>query len=230
MLFPLQSFLDRTIFLMLYLSGGATFPKPLTLAEEHYYMELYKNGDLQARNILIERNLRLVAHIIKKYYATNKDQDDLISIGTIGLIKGISTFDYEKGTRLATYAARCIENEILMYFRNQKKRQNDVNINDPIETDGDGNALTFMDVVYEEENFAEELDFKHNCEKLYQYIERLTDREKQILIMRYGLYNTTPLTQKRVALKLGISRSYVSRIETKALQKMKSFYNESGHK
>ena len=199
MLIPLQSFLDRTIFLMLYLSGGATFPKPLTLAEERYYLDLFKKGDLEARNILIERNLRLVAHIIKKYYAASKDQDDLISIGTIGLIKGVSTFDHQKGARLATYAARCIENEILMYFRNQKKRQNDVNINDPIETDGDGNALTFMDVVYEEENFAEELDLKINCKKLYQYIELLPEREKRILIMRYGLYDTIPLTQKQVA-------------------------------
>ena len=224
MLIPLQSFLDRTIFLMLYLSGGATFPKPLTLAEERYYLDLFKKGDLEARNILIERNLRLVAHIIKKYYAASKDQDDLISIGTIGLIKGVSTFDHQKGARLATYAARCIENEILMYFRNQKKRQNDVNINDPIETDGDGNALTFMDVVYEEENFAEELDLKINCKKLYQYIELLPEREKRILIMRYGLYDTIPLTQKQVAEKLGISRSYVSRIETKALLRMKEYY------
>ncbi|MBQ6811036.1 MAG: RNA polymerase sporulation sigma factor SigK [Firmicutes bacterium] len=224
MFIPLQSFLDQTIFLMLYLSGGATFPKPLTLAEERYYLEQFKKGDIEARNILIERNLRLVAYIIKKYYATSKDQDDLISIGTIGLIKGVSTFDQQKGARLATYAARCIENEILMYFRNQKKRQNDVNINDPIETDGDGNALTFLDIVCEEENFAEDLDLKINSKKLYQYIERLEPREKRILIMRYGLYNTLPHTQKQVAKKLGISRSYVSRIETKAISKMRSFY------
>ena len=224
MLIPLQSFLDRTIFLMLYLSGGATFPKPLSLAEERYYLEQFKNGDLEARNILIERNLRLVAHIIKKYYATSKDQDDLISIGTIGLIKGVSTFNHKKGARLATYAARCIENEILMYFRNQKKRQNDVNISDPIEMDGEGNALTFMDVVYEEESFAEELDLKINCKKLYQFIEQIPEREKKILIMRYGLYNTTPMTQKQVASKLGISRSYVSRIETKALEHLRSMY------
>ncbi len=224
MFIPLQSFLDQTIFLMLYLSGGATFPKPLTLAEERYYLEQFKKGDIEARNILIERNLRLVAHIIKKYYATSKDQDDLISIGTIGLIKGVSTFDQQKGARLATYAARCIENEILMYFRNQKKRQNDVNINDPIETDGDGNALTFLDIVCEEENFAEDLDLKINSKKLYQYIERLEPREKRILIMRYGLYNTLPHTQKQVAKKLGISRSYVSRIETKAISKMRSYY------
>lgn len=224
MLIPLQSFLDRTIFLMLYLSGGATFPKPLTLAEERYYLDRFKNGDLEARNILIERNLRLVAHIIKKYYATSKDQDDLISIGTIGLIKGVSTFDHQKGARLATYAARCIENEILMYFRNQKKRQNDVNISDPIEMDGEGNALTFMDVICEEESFAEDLDLKINCKKLYEYLEKIPEREKQILIMRYGLYNTTPMTQKQVAAKLGISRSYVSRIETKALNRMRGFY------
>ncbi len=225
MLIPLQSFLDRTVFLMLYLSGGATFPKPLSLAEERYYLEKYKAGDLDARNILIERNLRLVAHIIKKYYATSKDQDDLISIGTIGLIKGVSTFDHKKGARLATYAARCIENEILMYFRNQKKRQNDVNISDPIETDGDGNALTFMDVIYEEEHFAEDLDLKINCKKLYQYIEKIPEREKKILIMRYGLYNTLPLTQKQVAEKLGISRSYVSRIETKAINRLRDLYD-----
>lgn len=224
MFIPLQSFLDRTVFLMLYLSGGATFPKPLTLAEERYYLDLYKKGDIDARNILIERNLRLVAHIIKKYYATSKDQDDLISIGTIGLIKGVSTFDQKKGARLATYAARCIENEILMYFRNQKKRQNDVNINDPIETDGDGNALTFLDVVYEEENFAEDLDLKINSKKLYQFIDRLDARERRILIMRYGLYNTQPHTQKQVAQKLGISRSYVSRIETKAISKLRTYY------
>ncbi|MBQ8894181.1 MAG: RNA polymerase sporulation sigma factor SigK [Clostridia bacterium] len=224
MLIPLQSFLDRTIFLMLYLSGGATFPKPLSLAEERYYLEQFQNGDMEARNILIERNLRLVAHIIKKYYATSKDQDDLISIGTIGLIKGVSTFNHKKGARLATYAARCIENEILMYFRNQKKRQNDVNISDPIEMDGEGNALTFMDVVYEEESFAEELDLKINCKKLYQFIEKIPEREKKILIMRYGLYNTTPMTQKQVAAKLGISRSYVSRIETKALERLRSLY------
>ncbi len=224
MLIPLQSFLDRTVFLMLYLSGGATFPKPLSLAEERYYLERYKNGDLEARNILIERNLRLVAHIIKKYYATNKDQDDLISIGTIGLIKGVSTFDHKKSTRLATYAARCIENEILMYFRNQKKRQNDVNISDPIDTDAEGNALTFLDIVCEEESFAEDLDLKINSKKLYKYLEQIPEREKKILIMRYGLYNTKALTQKQVAKKLGISRSYVSRIESKALKRLKDYF------
>ncbi len=224
MLILLQNILDQTVFLMLHLSGGATFPKPLTLAEERYYLEQFKAGDIEARNILIERNLRLVAHIIKKYYATSKDQDDLISIGTIGLIKGISTFDHQKGARLATYAARCIENEILMYFRNQKKRQNDVNINDPIETDGDGNALTFLDVVYEEECFAENLDLKINSKKLYQCLEKLPEREKRILIMRYGLYNTKSKTQKEIAKKMGISRSYVSRIESRAIQRLQEMF------
>lgn len=224
MLISLQNFLDQTIFLMLHLSGGATFPKPLTLAEERYYLEKFKSGDIEARNILIERNLRLVAHIIKKYYATSKDQDDLISIGTIGLIKGVSTFDYKKGARLATYAARCIENEILMYFRNQKKRQNDVNINDPIETDSEGNALTFLDVVYEEECFAENLDLKINSKKLYHYLEKLPEREKRILIMRYGLYNTPIKTQWQIAKKMGISRSYVSRIESKAIKRLYEYF------
>lgn len=224
MLIPLQNFLDQTIFLMLHLSGGASFPKPLTLAEERYYLEEFKNGNLEARNILIERNLRLVAHIIKKYYSTSKDQDDLVSIGTIGLIKGVSTFNHKKGARLATYAARCIENEILMYFRNQKKRQNDVNIDDPIETDAEGNALTFLDIVYEEENFAENLDLKINSKKLYRALESFPEREKQILIMRYGLYNTKSYTQKEIANKLGISRSYVSRIESRAIQRMNEYF------
>ncbi len=223
-LFPLEYFLDRTIFLMLYLSGGATFPKPLSAAEERYYLEQYSKGDPEARNVLIERNLRLVAHIVKKYYAAADNQEDLISIGTIGLIKGVTTFDQSKGSRLATYAARCIENEILMHFRNQKKHQNDVNISDPIETDGDGNALTFLDVVYEDEHFAEDLDLKINSKKLYQLLDQLPDREREILIMRYGLYDTLPLTQKKVAEKLGISRSYVSRIESKAIDRLKKLY------
>ena len=224
MFLSFEYLLDRTIFLMLYLSGGATFPKPLTAAEERYYLEQFKNGDQEARNILIERNLRLVAHIVKKYFAASDDQEDLISIGTIGLIKGVTTFDSSKGSRLATYAARCIENEILMYFRNQKKHQNDINISDPIDTDGDGNALTFLDVVYEDEHFAEDLDLKINSKKLYKLLEQLPNREKEILIMRYGLYNTMPLTQKKIAKKLGISRSYVSRIETRAIETLKELY------
>lgn len=224
MFFPLQAFWDRTVFFMLYLSGSSSFPKPLSKAEEERYLSQYKKGDMKARNVLIEHNLRLVAHIIKKYYANSKDQDDLISIGTIGLIKGVSTFDHTKGHSLATYASRCIENEILMFFRNQKKRQNDINISDPIDTDGDGNSLTFLDIVYEEENFAEELDLKINSKKLYRYLEELPAREKKILIMRYGLYHYDPHTQKEVARKLNISRSYVSRIEAKAISRLKKMY------
>ncbi|MBR4086428.1 MAG: RNA polymerase sporulation sigma factor SigK [Clostridia bacterium] len=227
LLLPLQYFLDQTIFLMLHLTGGATFPKPLTMAEERYYLEEFKNGNIEARNVLIERNLRLVAHIIKKYYATSKDQDDLVSIGTIGLIKGISTFNHQKGARLATYAARCIENEILMYFRNQKKRQNDVNISDPIETDSEGNSLTFLDIICEEEAFAENLDLKINSKKLYEFLEKFPEREKKILIMRYGLYNSKAYTQREISKKLGISRSYVSRIESRAIKRMNEYFMKS---
>lgn len=212
---------------MLYISNGATFPKPLSAAEESYYLEKFRNGDKNARDILIERNLRLVAHIIKKYYSNTKDQEDLISIGTIGLIKGVTSFNDCKGTRLATYAAKCIENEILMYFRTQKKNQNELFISDPIETDDDGNALTFMDIVCEDEDIAENLDLKLNSQKLYEFIKTLPEREKKILTLRYGLYNTTPMTQKKVAKKLDISRSYVSRIEKKAIEKLKRQFDNS---
>ena len=212
---------------MLYISNGATFPKPLSAAEESYYLEKFRNGDKNARDILIERNLRLVAHIIKKYYSNTKDQEDLISIGTIGLIKGVTSFNDCKGTRLATYAAKCIENEILMYFRTQKKNQNELFISDPIETDDDGNALTFMDIVCEDEDIAENLDLKLNSQKLYEFIKTLPEREKKILTLRYGLYNTTPMTQKKVAKKLDISRSYVSRIEKKAIEKLKRQFDNT---
>lgn len=215
------------MFLMLYISNGATFPKPLSAAEESYYLEKFRNGDKNARDILIERNLRLVAHIIKKYYSNTKDQEDLISIGTIGLIKGVTSFNGCKGTRLATYAAKCIENEILMYFRTQKKNQNEIFISDPIETDDDGNALTFMDIVCEDEDIAENLDLKLNSQKLYEFIKTLPEREKKILTLRYGLYNTTPMTQKKVAKKLDISRSYVSRIEKKAIEKLKRQFDNT---
>ena len=227
MLSLLNSFFENFMFLMLYISNGATFPKPLSAAEESYYLEKFRNGDKNARDILIERNLRLVAHIIKKYYSNTKDQEDLISIGTIGLIKGVTSFNDCKGTRLATYAAKCIENEILMYFRTQKKNQNELFISDPIETDDDGNALTFMDIVCEDEDIAENLDLKLNSQKLYEFIKTLPEREKKILTLRYGLYNTTPMTQKKVAKKLDISRSYVSRIEKKAIEKLKRQFDNT---
>ena len=209
-----------------YIGGTDILPAPFDSVREAEVLRKFGTSeDKEARSALIEHNLRLVVYIARKFDNTSVGVEDLISIGTIGLIKAINTFDVDKNIKLATYASRCIENEILMYFRNQKKRQNDVNISDPIETDGDGNALTFMDVVCEEENFAEDLDLKINCGKLYQYLDKIPEREKKKLIMRYGLYNTTPMTQKQVAEKLGISRSYVSRIETKALQRMRDYYS-----
>ncbi len=205
----------------LQLSAGS-FPKPLTAQEERYYLEKAAQGDLEARNILIERNLRLVAHIMKKYYAAVSDQEDLISIGTIGLIKGISTFDGSKGARLATYAARCVENEILMYFRSQKKNAQDVSLSDFIETGTDGAALSLMDVVCEEENLEEMVGNRQLiCTMRCAIRDRLTPQEQQVLSLRYGLEGGKPLRQREVADRTGISRSYVSRIEKRALEKLR---------
>lgn len=217
---------DNLMFLILYISNGASFPKPLSAAEEQYYLEKYHAGDVSARDVLIERNLRLVAHVIKKYYANSSDQEDLISIGTIGLIKGITSYKPCKGTKLATYAARCIENEIFMYFRSQRKNQNETFISDPIDYDDEGNSLTYMDIVYEDDNIVDSIDLKIKSDKLYKYVEMLSEREKIIITLRYGLYNTKPLTQKEVAKKLGISRSYVSRIEKKVLETLKANFNK----
>ena len=224
----LNSLFDNFMFLILYISNGVSFPKPLTKSEEQYYLEKYAAGDMHAKDILIERNLRLVAHVIKKYYAVGSDQDDLISVGTIGLIKGITSYSCSKGTKLATYAARCIENEILMYFRAQRKLQNETFISDPIDVDDDGNSLTYMDVVSQDDDIAEQIDLRANTEKLYSYIEQLPSREKMIITMRYGLYNTKIMTQKEVADKLHISRSYVSRIEKKTLEKLRLNFEEKG--
>lgn len=208
-------------------SGNGSFPKPLSAKEEQHYLSLAAQGDIQARNILIERNLRLVAHIMKKYYTQTADQEDLISIGTIGLIKGISTFDASKGARLATYAARCVENEILMYFRSQKKSASDVSLSDYIETGKDGTALSLMDVICSDEDLFEQLSDKEIYAKLYLMIDKHLDpREKKIIIMRYGIGNRKPLTQREIAQQCGISRSYVSRIEKKALQKLERALSE----
>ncbi len=204
----------------LQLSTGS-FPKPLTQKEEQHYLELSAKGDLQARNILIERNLRLVAHIMKKYYAQTSDQEDLISIGTIGLIKGITTFDPSKGARLATYAARCVENEILMYFRSQKKSSQDVSLSDYIETGADGAALALMDVVSDDEDLLEHVSNREDLRKLCKAVDTvLTEQERQVIVARYGLGGGVPQRQREVAGQTGISRSYVSRIEKKALQKL----------
>ena len=202
------------------LSGaGGSFPKPLSADEERVYLARSAAGDLDARNILIERNLRLVAHIMKKYYTQTADQEDLISIGTIGLIKGISTFDASKGARLATYAARCVENEILMYFRSQKKTAGDVSLSEYLETGKDGNALSLMDVICSDEDLFTNLSTKEAHAKLYEIMEKvLTPREKTVVALRYGLGGQTPRTQREIAEHCNISRSYVSRIEKKALQ------------
>ncbi len=200
-----------------------SFPKPLTAREEAHYLELAAKGDLAARNILIERNLRLVAHIMKKYYAQVSDQEDLISIGTIGLIKGIETFDGSKGARLATYAARCVENEILMHFRAQRKSSQDVSLSDYIDTGTDGTALALMDVVSDDIDLLERVSRREELQTLCAAVDRvLTDRERQVILLRYGLGGGAPLRQREVANVTGISRSYVSRIEKKALEKLKA--------
>lgn len=204
------------------LSSGGSFPKPLSAKEERDYLARVAEGDLEARNILIERNLRLVAHIMKKYYTQASDQEDLISIGTIGLIKGISTFQPEKGTRLATYAARCIENEILMHFRGQKKSATDVSLSDYIETGKDGTSLSLMDVVCSDEDVFDQLSEQELIGRMSRAVQTVLEpREREILRMRYGLSGATPLTQREVAEHCGISRSYVSRIEKKALRKLR---------
>lgn len=200
-----------------------SFPKPLTREEEQHYLELSAQGDLEARNVLIERNLRLVSHIMKKYYAQTSDQEDLISIGTIGLIKGITTFDPSKGARLATYAARCVENEILMHFRSQKKSSQDVSLSDYIETGSDGAALALMDVVSEDEDLFERISDRQALRKVCQAVDTvLTPQERQVIILRYGLGGVTPCRQREVAQRTGISRSYVSRIEKRALEKLRA--------
>ena len=205
----------------LQLSAGS-FPKPLTAEEEAYYLKLSSQGDLEARNILIERNLRLIAHIMKKYYAQTADQEDLISIGTIGLIKGITTFDPDKGARLATYAARCVENEILMYFRSQRKSSHDVSLSDYIETGNDGTALSLMDVVGEDEDLAEQLSNREQLQQVRKLVDTcLTEQERQVISLRYGLPDGKPQRQREVAKLVGISRSYVSRIEKRALEKLR---------
>lgn len=206
------------------LSSGS-FPKPLSAKEEQEYLEKAAGGDLEARNILIERNLRLVAHIMKKYYAQTSDQEDLISIGTIGLIKAVSTFDAGKGIRLATYAARCVENEILMHFRSQRKSASDVSLSDYIETGKDGTALSLMDVVCQDDDMFDRISSREDVRLLRQYMgEVLDDREQKVLTLRYGLDGKEPLPQREVAQQCNISRSYISRIEKKALEKLRSAF------
>ncbi len=215
--------ISNMFFLAMHVTGISVFPKPLSEEEEKHCFELMAEGDKNAKNKLIEHNLRLVAHIIKKYYYNSKEQEDLISIGTIGLIKAVSTFSYEKGSKFATYASKCIENEILMYFRSKKKEAQDVYISDPIDTDKEGHSLTLMDIVADDSDIIYDVDLKMNSDKLYKAMDKvLTKREKEIIVKRYGLNGEKALQQRIIADKLNISRSYVSRIEKRALEKLKS--------
>ena len=211
MLSPWIYLMMNGLFFTLRLSGGSgSFPRPLKAAEEREYLERAAQGDLEARNLLVEHNLRLVAHIVKKYYAQTGDQDDLISIGTIGLIKGISTFKSDKNVRLATYASRCIENEILMHFRAQKKLAGEVSLADSLDGDDDGSSLSLMDVIAVDDNMLEELDTRDACRKVrHCVVTCLTDRERSIITLRYGLDDRPPRTQREIASRCGISRSYV---------------------
>ena len=230
-MFEILGFLGQYIcFFILHVCGGGSFPKPLSEKQEKIYLERCANGDKEARNKLVEHNLRLVAHIIKKYYGTQSEQDDLVSIGTIGLIKAVDTYDMNKNIRLSSYASRCIENEILMHFRNAKKSAQDISLNETIDTDKDGNPLTLLDIMAVDDNIIDTLDLKFNSSKLGQYInEELDEREKKIIILRYGLNGNEPMTQKNVAKLLNISRSYVSRIETRALKILKKRFDSSSN-
>jgi RNA polymerase sporulation-specific sigma factor len=212
----------NTLCFPLRLGNSGSFPRPLKAEEEREYLARFAQGDMEARNKLIEHNLRLVSHILKKYYVQSSDQDDLLSIGTIGLIKGISTFKPDKNVRLATYASRCVENEILMYFRSQRKYQGDVSLSDSIESDREGNALSLMDVISVDDDMLENLDTRDSCVKVRQCVRTcLTEREAKVVTLRYGLDGEAPRTQREIAAACGISRSYVSRLEKKALGKLR---------
>ena len=225
MSFLLSGLFTNFIFLFLKVSGASAFPPPLSAKEELEYFEKSKKGDKNARAILIERNLRLVAHIAKKYYssATSCENDDIISVGTIGLIKAIDSYNPKNGTRFATYAGKCLQNEILMYFRSKKKYALETSLSDAVEVDKDGNPLTYMDIISCEDTIADDIDLKIRSNEMKSAINRVLDeREREIIVYRYGLCDgTKPQTQREVAKKLDISRSYVSRIEKSALAKLK---------
>ena len=219
--------ISRLFCLFLKVSGTGSFPPPLSHAEERECFIKARGGDREAREALIEHNLRLVAHIVKKYYPTCRNQDDLVSIGTVGLIKAIDSFDITNGARFATYASRCLQNEILMYFRSQKKTACEVSINETIDIDKDGNPLTYIDVISCEDTIAEDIDLRLNSKKAIDLINTvLTDRERQIIVLRYGLNNRKPVTQREIASAFGISRSYVSRIEKSAIDKLRNGFGD----
>lgn len=227
MLWGLLEYLSSVLFFFLHITSAGSFPKALTAAEEKKYLEQMAAGDHHARQKLIEHNLRLVAHIAKKYYADENDRDDLVSIGTVGLIKAVDSFDPTKGIRLSSYASRCIENEILMFFRSAKKTAQDVSLNDTIDTDKDGNTLTLLDTIATDDHILEDIDLRMKVRQLYDAVKtRLSPREREIILLRYGLTGQRPLVQREVAKKLNISRSYVSRLEKKALQKLRKAFDE----
>ena len=224
-----NSVLKPFVLLCGYMMNSNSFPKPLTKEEETYYLQKYNDGDEEAKKILIERNLRLVAHIVKKYNNTGKDMEDLLSIGTIGLIKAITTFKPDKGTRLATYAARCIDNEILMTIRSTKKERAEFSLNEPIGIDKEGNEINLLDILgTDADDVIDKVDLRIQTNKLYKAINQvLKDREKVIIQLRYGLVDGGCNTQREIAAMLGISRSYVSRIETRAIEKLSKELNKN---
>jgi RNA polymerase sporulation-specific sigma factor len=219
--------MENMLYFALHMESGTVFPKPLSAQQEAEAFRRMAEGDTSARSELIEHNLRLVAHVVKKYYTSNADTEELISIGTVGLIKAVSTFNNSKSTRFATYAAKCIDNEILMFFRSAKKSARDVYLDEPVDVDKDGNSMSLMDIIAEDDNMVDRIDTMIKSRQLYGFVENsLDDREREIILYRYGLYGKKPLTQREVAEKLDISRSYVSRIEKKALEKLKNEYEK----
>ena len=223
MLISIFQYLSSVLFFFLHVQNSSSFPKALSADEEKRCLDAMAQGDRRARQKLIEHNLRLVAHIAKKYYAEENDRDDLVSIGTIGLIKAIDSFKPDKGIKLSSYASRCIENEILMFFRGTRKTAQDISLNEPIDTDKDGNTLTLLDTIAADSDIIEDIDLRMNVRRLYAVLDHvLTPREKEIIVLRYGLSGQRPLVQREVAKKLHISRSYISRLEKKALQKLHS--------
>ena len=223
----IQLILQNLTFFALHLKNLTSFPKPLSAQRERELLQKMKqNSDLDARNELIEHNLRLVSHIIKKYYSNYDEQEDLISIGTIGLIKAIDSFDVDKGIRLATYAARCVENEILMHYRSRRKDNNLISVSEPIDTDSEGNPLTLIDIISVDDTICDDIDLKNKSRQLYSYVEAMEcERDRQIIILRYGLYNQKELTQNEIAKALGISRSYVSRIEKRVIEELRAKFS-----
>ncbi len=223
----LQFIIQNLTFFALHIKNLTSFPKPLSAKRESELLnKMMHEKDSSARNELIEHNLRLVSHIIKKYYDNYDEQEDLISIGTIGLIKAIDSFNADKGARLATYAARCIENELLMHYRSRKKDANVISVNEPIDTDSEGNPLTLIDIISTDDTICEDIDLKNKTKKLYEIIESIEDkRDKQIIIKRYGLYEQKEMTQNEIAKEMGISRSYVSRIEKRIISQLRGKFN-----